>query len=350
MRSIRFAALFLVFFSTAVGAETALIGATQDNTLYESPTGRLSNGRGEHMFVGLTAGNEKRRAVIAFKNLEAIPAGATITSVRMHLLLTRQNSGLTRIALHRITDDWGEGVSIASEEEGRGANSAPDDATWAHRFYSLLTWDNLGGDFVETPSDEQFFDSIGVYTFGSTDQMVADVQAWVDDDSLNFGWILVGNETAPSSKRFATKDNANPDFHPVLEVEFSTTGTANDFSGPWFDPALDGEGYLVYQTPAGWLFYFFGYSKDGQFTWIISNVVTLEDLVWGEPFELPMLIGEPGTFEMPTPSTELKPYGTLSVRFDTCTSGQFVLDGLDGVKTSEVIKIVDIDGSNCSGD
>jgi hypothetical protein len=60
-----------------------------------------------------------------------------------------------------------------------------------------------------------------------------------------------------------------------------------------------------------------------------------------------MLIGTPGTFNEPTPSSELTPYGILSVRFDTCTSGQFILDGLDGKKTSNVIKIVGVDGTNC---
>ena len=60
-----------------------------------------------------------------------------------------------------------------------------------------------------------------------------------------------------------------------------------------------------------------------------------------------MLIGEPGTFTAPAPSTELKPYGTLSVTFDTCTSGEFVLDGLYGTKASDVVKIVGVDGTIC---
>ena len=60
-----------------------------------------------------------------------------------------------------------------------------------------------------------------------------------------------------------------------------------------------------------------------------------------------MSIGNPGTFDAPTPSDELTPYGTLSVTFNTCTTGQFILDGLDGLKTSNVIKIVGVDGTNC---
>jgi hypothetical protein len=132
-----------------------------------------------------------------------------------------------------------------------------------------------------------------------------------------------------------------------LEVTYTTTGSPFDHSGPWFDPTLDGEGYLVFQTTAGWLIYFFGYSADGKFMWLISNLVKLDELILGEPFLLPMLIGKPGTFEMPTPSDELTPYGILSVTLDSCTTGQFVLDGLDGKKTSNVIKLVDVDGTDC---
>jgi hypothetical protein len=81
--------------------------------------------------------------------------------------------------------------------------------------------------------------------------------------------------------------------------------------------------------------------------WLISHLVKLDELILGEPFLLPMAIGKPGTFEMPTPGDELTPYGILSVTFDSCTTGQFVLDGLDGKKTSNVVKLVDVDGTDC---
>ncbi len=342
-----FCALLFICLSNPAAAETVLIEATRDNTLYESPTGRLSNGAGEHLFAGLTAEQLRRRAVIAFKDLSAIPDGATVTSVRLHMYMSKENSGPTLIDLNRVTSDWGEGLSDASENEGSGANSEPDDATWIHTFWSHFNWAVAGGDFVETPSDQLDVNLVGNYTFGSTETMVRDVQEWLDRPGLNNGWILIGDESARSTKRFDSKDHSNPDQHPLLEVEFSATGTSADFSGPWFDPALDGEGYLVYKTTAGWLIYYFGYSADENFLWLTSQVVALDKLVFGEPFDLPMAVGKPGTFESPTPSTELKPYGTLSVTFHDCGSGQFILDGLDGKKTSNVIKLIGVDGTFC---
>jgi len=351
-RLILCAALLAGFCNLAI-AETFLIQATQDNTLYESSSGLFSNGSGNHLFAGVTLEQLRRRAVIAFKDLDAIPEGATITSAKLHLHLSRENSPQATFTLHRLTSDWGEGSSQASGEEGQGTNSENGDATWAHTFWPNRTWLDAGGDFVETSSAELNISIVGNYTFGSTADMAGDVQLWLDQPPQNYGWILIGDEIdlgnnlTKSARRFDSRENENADNRPVLEIQYTTTGSPFDYSGPWFDPSLDGEGYLVYQTPAGWLIYYFGYSADGNFLWLTSNLVKLDLLVWGEPFELNMLVGNPGTFEVPTPSDELTPYGSLSVTFDTCTTGQFILDGLDGLKTSNVIKIVGVDGTRC---
>lgn len=339
--------VFLILICPLAGAETIRIEASKDNTLYESPTGRLSNGVGEHMFTGLTNELLKRRAVIAFEELDEIPENALITSVRILLHLSKENSRATSIDLHRLAADWGEGTSDATGNEGQGANTTTDDATWIHRFSSFRTWQNAGGDYDPEESAQFLADGVGFYVIRSTDKLVADVQSWLDDPSQNFGWILVGEEDERSSKRFDSRENSEPTFRPLLEVTYSVTGTGSDFSGPWFDPTLDGEGYLIFQTPAGWIVYFFGYTSGGDRLWLTSQPVTLESLEFGETFELPMLVGTPGTFENPTPSWELEPYGTLTLRFDTCTTGQFVLDGTDGVKTANAVKIVGVDGTGC---
>jgi hypothetical protein len=340
-------ASLLAFLSFSASAGTLFVQATQDNTLYESPTGRLSNGSGDHLFVGTTSNLVKRRAVIAFKDLDAIPAGATISSVKLHLNLSRENSDPATIRLHRLTADWGEGSSNALQNEGEGENSTEGDATWIHTFWPDFHWQDAGGDFVEMQSAELRVDSVGEYTFGSTANMDEDVQQWVDNPLLNHGWILLGDETAMSAKRFDSRENDDPANRPVLEIEYTTTGSPYDFSGLWYDPDLDGEGYNVYQTPVGWLIYFFGYSADGEFLWLTSDLVNLDTLVYGVPFELPMLIGTPGTFDEPTPGSELTPYGTLSATFFGCTTGQFILDGDDGTKTSNVVKLVGVDGTIC---
>ena len=62
---------------------------------------------------------------------------------------------------------------------------------------------------------------IGDYTWGSTSQMVADVQTWLDSPATNFGWLLRANETRnKTSERFDSKENGTVANRPVLTVTF----------------------------------------------------------------------------------------------------------------------------------
>jgi len=328
-------------------AETVFIEASQDNTLYQSDVGDISNGAGEYLFTGRTGAGEFRRALIAFKDLDVIPAGAKIKRVKLHLHMSRTETPAATVDLLRVLSNWGEGGSKAAGNEGQGAPAQTGDATWVYRFYDTHTWKGTAGDFAQLVSASLEVGNPAFYTFGSSSGMVADVQDWVDNPGENFGWILVGDEVASSTKRFDSRNHSDSAYHPVLEVEYSATGSIFDYSGLWFDPSLDGEGYIIYETPYGWLVYYFGYSATGEFMWLVSDIVTLDQLLFGVPFELPMLIGKPGTFGMPTPSSELTPWGTLSIIFNSCTTGLFELKGDDGDKTSDVVKLVGVEDTKC---
>ena len=340
--------------SGTVFAETVLIDASQDNTLFETTEGTLSNGAGGFLFAGLTRNFGTRRAVLAFKDLSAIPEGASIVSVKLHLYVSKENAAQTAIELLRLESDWGEGSSNAGSPGGDGTASASGDATWIHTFFSSQLWANPGGDFADTESDKIAVDNVGAYMFGSTDAMVADVQDWLDNPDGNFGWILIAGEIFESARRFNSREHSNADRRPMLEVEYLSgapgPSPGSDFTGPWFDSTLDGEGYLIFQTPAGWLIYFFGYTADGKRLWLISNLLVIDSLVWGQEYEFSMLVGTPGSFAMPSPSSELTAWGILRILLDDCFSGVFTLDGIDGLKTSNVIKIVGVEGTSCVDD
>ncbi|MBT8047082.1 MAG: DNRLRE domain-containing protein [Xanthomonadales bacterium] len=348
--------LFLILvcclLAAPVSAETVVIDASQDNTLYESSQGALSNGAGDYLFAGRTLNQGLRRAVIAFKDLGEIPEGATIQSVRIHLWQSRENAAATTLSVHRLDSDWGEGTSNASGQEGAGAAATAGDATWNHRFFDNLTWNNPGGDFSATASAQITVDNNGAYMIESTQALVADVQGWLDDPNSNFGWILLADEGATSARRFNSRENPMQEQRPMLEVEYLSNdpgpAPGSDWSGPWFDPTLDGEGYLVFVTPAGWLIYYFGYSSDNQRLWLVSDIVTIDPVEFGTTYEFSMLVGAPGSYTEPTPSSELTSWGTLQVVLDGCTTGVFTLDGVDGVKVSNAQKIVGVDGNSCS--
>lgn len=223
----------IITFTSMIFAQTEVtIVASKDNTLYESATGANSNGAGADFFVGNNRTGNTRRGLVAFDIASNIPAGGSIQSVRLTLHLSKTQPGTQTISLHRVLADWGEGTSNASDPEGQGAPSTTGDATWIHRFFDTVLWTTPGGDFSPTASANQSVGDIGSYTWGSTQQMVADVQNWLDNPSQNFGWILLGNESAnQTAKRFDTKENPAEGNRPVLTVTFLVTNVEDNRDG-----------------------------------------------------------------------------------------------------------------------
>src|ERR1700730_1071967 len=201
-------------------AQLANINPIKDNTLYQyvPAEGDLSNALGFHFFAGETGMGELRRGVLAFDIAGNIPAGSTILGVTLSLNMSRTGVDTARtVELHKLLADWGEGTSQATGEEGMGAPATPNDATWRHRFFDTIFWTSEGGDFSATVSASQSVGTVGQYTWSSA-QMVADVQSWLDNPPGNFGWLVLGDESAiATAKRFDTRESASP---PMLTIEF----------------------------------------------------------------------------------------------------------------------------------
>jgi len=204
-------------------ADSAVIGASRDNTLYTDGTGGLSNGAGEYFFAG-QAGSA-RRGLVAFDVAAAIPAGSTIQSATLTLHCSRLPSGGTPISveLHRVTTAWGEGASNAGDPGGTGTAAEPGDATWIHTFFPSALWTTPGGDFNAAASAAQSVAGVGLYVWASTPALVADVQGWLDNPAGSNGWIVIGPEGGLSNaRRFDTRENQTPEFRPVLRIEYAT--------------------------------------------------------------------------------------------------------------------------------
>jgi uncharacterized protein (TIGR03118 family) len=214
---------------------TIILNPSKDNTLYQSTVGDISNGAGPTFFAGLSGnmgGSASHRGVIAFDIADNIPAGATINSVTLNLRVVRvgtTSSGPETVELHRLSADWGEGMSNAGPTRGgQGAPATSGDATWVYRFYNTATWTNAGGDFVSTVSASAPVGGVGNYSWGSTAQMVADVQSWLDNPGNNFGWIVLGDETTTASAReFASKENATTANRPTLTIDYTNSTAAS---------------------------------------------------------------------------------------------------------------------------
>jgi spore coat protein A len=202
--------------------DTLAVTASKDNTLYQSATGSLSNGIGDSFFVGNNGRNETRRGLVAF-DLSSIPAGSTVTSVSLRLYMSRTQAGAKMVSLHRVLADWGEGASNASSNGGGGgAPAQPGDATWLHRFYNTVFWAAAGGDFAGSASASLSVSGNGSYTWLSTPALVSDVQGWVSTPGANFGWLVRGDESGPTTaKRFESRESGQASRRPTLTVTYT---------------------------------------------------------------------------------------------------------------------------------
>lgn len=232
--SIFFVISFCWLYLNELNAQTVMtFKPSKDNSLIEKSDGSRSNGSGPLFFVGKVGTMARaqppiRRGLIAFDLVGSIPEGATITNVILTLNMSKsQNSNNRNITLNRLSADWGEGTSNSSQ--GNGDASATNDATWLHRFFDTEQWTNQGGDFSGTASATAAVGATGSYTWGSTTEMVADVQDWLDNPANNFGWIILGDEaTSQSVKGFSTKEGSTP---PMLTVTFTPPTSVENSEG-----------------------------------------------------------------------------------------------------------------------
>ena len=222
------ATAFFAFAHTNLRADIAELSPVQDTTLFEDANGRLGNGSGKYLFVGRTwdqNGIDKllRRALVKF-DLGNVPAGSTIESASFSFTIDQVPPAATSaiIRLHSVTGNWGEGASNAPGAEGRGTTAQANDATWLHRFFDTGFWNAPGGDFVlQEVASEAISSSPQTVIFNSSTQLVASVQAWLDDRASNHGWILLGDEIfMQNARRILSREHTGPG-NPLLTIEFT---------------------------------------------------------------------------------------------------------------------------------
>ncbi len=215
--------------SAAAFSETVTILPTADATLIEESTGALANGADPNFFAGRTAqtvGDSVRRALIRFDIAAAIPSGAQVTSASLSLYMSKTRNSSQTMSLYRILSDWNEGTSAGSSA---GGFAVAGDVTWLHTSFPSQFWGSAGGDYSPTVSASRSVSGIGFYQWGSTAQMVTDVQNWLDSPSTSHGWMLKGNEAASiTSKRFESRESATAVRRPMLTINYTVPCTAED--------------------------------------------------------------------------------------------------------------------------
>ena len=204
--------------------DSVVITPTADNTIYQRNAAN-SNGAGEFFIAGSTGSPYFNRALIRFNLVGQIPVGKTIVGAKLTLYLAA-TSGLSNsydIILHKVKEDWGEGLSNAGTQAGLGAAATNGDATWTSRFYPASPWITIGGAYEASATASVAVNQPAFYSWSSSG-MVSDIQSWITNPTTNFGWLLKSDELASyQAKRFASRENSNVNLRPKLTIYYVTT-------------------------------------------------------------------------------------------------------------------------------
>ncbi|MGD2112986.1 MAG: DNRLRE domain-containing protein, partial [Gammaproteobacteria bacterium] len=192
-------------------AATATIPATDiaDNTVAEDFPDN-SSGACDSLFSGNTDIPAARRALMRFDIAANVPAGSIINSVTLSMTVTRGSNHVdSTFTLHPINAAWTEGTEGCGVRGGGQGEPSTGGVTWN-------TQPGFGA-----PSGSTLINST-TPVWNSTTAMVSDVQDWLDNPGTNYGWILIGDETNPTTtRRFDSREGGSP---PELLIDFTPTG------------------------------------------------------------------------------------------------------------------------------
>ena len=169
-----------------------------------------------------------------FDIADNIPVGATITGVTLTVDDVRGLNGDQTVSLCQMLRGWGQGTSYFNGGQGAATNG---DATWYYTVYNAASpsaspaWTVPGGwsgvNYSATVSASAMIYAGSAnqsFSWSSTASpgMAADVQHWLDSPAMNFGWIMLGNESAgQTAECFGGQDAAaTGETPPELTVQY----------------------------------------------------------------------------------------------------------------------------------
>ena len=207
----------------AIALSTVALVADRDATLVEQPDGSLANGSGPVVFAGRNnlATDGVRRALIRFDLAPLAPGETPLAAEGAAVVLvntTESNVEPREYRLHRVLADWSEGPSVGTG--GGGSPAEAGDTTWIHTAYPVEHWMHSGGQFEGTPSARLVVGGPGSYRFEG-EGLLRDLELWLRHPELNFGWVLIGDETTRQNARaFGSRENSDPALRPALELTY----------------------------------------------------------------------------------------------------------------------------------
>ena len=205
---------FLFFLLPSFVGQAAVLTLAPSADAYISEHFAAPTGTQAELIIGTQGNNDdvdfaKNRGLVRFAGVSQIPPGATITSVRVTINVTKAPLGApaSTFQLHRLLQEWDDG-----------------ECSWFLRLEPDGNWGEPGGasgsDYVATSSASRSIAGPGAYTFDSTAALVADVTHWVNQPAENQGWLVKQEDesTPRTARRVAATGGILPG--PTLEVNY----------------------------------------------------------------------------------------------------------------------------------
>lgn len=185
--------------------------------------------------------NVVNRDLIRF-DLSSIPTNAIVLSATLRLAFTGNNTAMsTTLSLYQLNSSWTESGVTWNTRDGSTAWSTPGLAA--------------GVDYDATPSSSltsMFLGSNTARSDFSFTGLVADVQAWVNNPSANYGWFMVNSNEVNnrSSSPYPDKQWFTKEFVGSSSPPLSTSGDATPYLDIEYIPEPSSVGLLAV---GGWL-------------------------------------------------------------------------------------------------
>jgi hypothetical protein len=214
------------------GASMSLIPVADTSIMEVAP----NNNAGGRSWVdaGSNMHTQRNRGLFKFDIAGNIPAGSRITSASLSLSvigIPADGYAVAYFDLHRLLRNWGEGTNNPISSPGQGSPATTNEATWLSPLAFTTNFWTAPGAAATNDYDPSLTASQIIYsTVQSPYQfpdpsadpatMIADVQRWLDNPAINFGWIFIceSEDVASTARRFGSRED--PNNPPVLQLGY----------------------------------------------------------------------------------------------------------------------------------
>jgi len=207
--STSFAMLGGLLIIPSVRADSVTLTPVADTFISEHFAG--PNGSSAELVMGTqgdVANGARNRGLVKF-DLTSIPTNAFIDSVSLRVTVNKTASGGegSLFHLHTVKVPWAESAG-----------------TWFVRSAGQ-NWATPGGaagtDYAEDSSGNTFVGGTGATTFETTTGLVADVTAWLNSPTSNYGWLIKTEDESveKTAGRFSAREH--PNTSPQLTVQYT---------------------------------------------------------------------------------------------------------------------------------